>query len=43
MIYYVSIPSQGFNQRKGRVFPKVDHFDNDARIVLEENKFSKKQ
>ena len=25
-----------------RVFPKVDHSGNDARIVLEQNKFSKK-
>ena len=26
-----------------QVFPKVDHSGNDARIVLEQNKFSKKQ
>ena len=26
-----------------RVFPKVDHFGNDARLVLEQNKFSKKK
>ena len=25
-----------------RVFPKIDHSDIDARIVLEQNKFSKK-
>ena len=27
---------------RNRVFPKVDHSGNDARAVLEQNKFSKK-
>ena len=34
---------KGGNGAKGinRVFPKIDHSDRSARIVLEQNKFSK--
>ena len=30
------------DKAQNRVFPKVDHSGRDARIVLEQNKFSKK-
>ena len=35
-------PSHVSDKAHNRVFPKVDHSGNDAIIVLEQNKFSKK-